>query len=109
VVTCGRRGYGVAERQPNPGLLLRPVTRRHEGSCDGTRAFEHGTVNISTLTVPCPECGEPATLIRIEYPDENPPAIRRELEFECHNGHVVPDGGLADLWLDQDRQSRERS
>jgi hypothetical protein len=62
-------------------------------------------VNISTLTVPCPECGEPATLIRIEYPDENPPQVRREHDFECHNGHVLPDGGLAELWSLQNAES----
>jgi hypothetical protein len=62
-------------------------------------------VNISTLTVACPECGGPATLIRIEYPDENPGVVRRELEFECHNGHVLSDDGLADLWSGQHGES----
>lgn len=68
------------------------MTKRHE-------------MNISTLTVACPECGEPATLIRIEYPGEDGEALRHELEFECHNGHALPEDGLPDPWAGQDVDS----
>ncbi len=51
-------------------------------------------VESGSVTVACPECGRPATVLMHAVDDD-----RFEFEFSCPDGHVVPADRAQDLWI----------
>lgn len=51
-------------------------------------------MEISSITIVCPDCGKPATVTMLAVNGQHP-----TLEFDCRNGHKVPGPNVEQIWV----------